>query len=90
MAEIGGWLDRVTDGNRCYLAVEERVVVASVLRAFPDEFTAHLDAVGCPRPRQVVFPKVVDLGGGQAVYDDRYRLKQPDWTYADMPSPGPG
>ncbi len=90
VAEIGGWLDRVTDGNRCYLAVEERVVVASVLRAFPDEFSAHLDAVGCPRPRQVVFPKVVDLGGGQALYDDRYHLKQPDWTYADMPSPGPG
>jgi NADH-quinone oxidoreductase subunit F len=90
VAEIGGWLDRVTDGNRCFLAVEERVMVASVLRAFPEEFTAHLEGTGCPLPRPVVFPKVVDLGGGRAVYDERYHLKQPDWTYADMPAPASG
>jgi NADH-quinone oxidoreductase subunit F len=90
VAEIGGWLDRVTDGNRCYLAVEERVLVASMLRAFPEEFTAHLEGNGCPFPRPVVFPKLVDLGGGRAVYDDGYHLKQPDWTYADMPSPTSG
>ena len=27
IAAIGGWLDHVTDGNRCYLAVEEQVMV---------------------------------------------------------------
>ena len=90
VAEIGGWLDKVTDGARCYLATEERVLVASMLRAFPDEFAAHLEAGRCPRARRVVFPKVVDLGGGRAVYDERYHLKQPDWTYADMPPPQPG
>ena len=90
VAEIGGWLDKVTDGARCFLATEERVLVASMLRAFPDEFAAHVEGNGCPRPRRVVFPKLVDLGNGQAVYDERYHLKQPDWIYVDMPSPAPG
>ena len=43
IAVIGGWLERVTDGNRCYLAVEEQRVVSSVLRAFPEEFAEHLE-----------------------------------------------
>ena len=90
VAEIGGWLDKVTDAARCFLATEERVLVASMLRAFPSEFAAHLEGGGCPLARPVVFPKVVDLGGGRASYDDRYHLKQPDWTYADMPSPASG
>ena len=36
------WLAWVTDGNRCYLAVQERLVVGSVLAAFADELAAHL------------------------------------------------
>jgi NADH:ubiquinone oxidoreductase subunit F (NADH-binding) len=82
IAEIGGWLEKVTDGNRCYLAVQERVLIASILRSFPEEFVAHLEAHGCPRPRDLPFPRIVDLTGGHAVYDDSYYLKQPDWTYA--------
>src|SRR4029078_1439432 len=29
LANIDAWLGRVTDGNRCFLAVEERLVVSS-------------------------------------------------------------
>ena len=50
LADIGGWLERVTDGNRCYLAVEERLVVSSILRAFPEEFVDHIEHHRCPRP----------------------------------------
>jgi NADH:ubiquinone oxidoreductase subunit F (NADH-binding) len=82
VAEIGAWLEQVTDGNRCYLAVEEQVVVASILRAFADEVVSHLEQGRCPRPRALPFPKVVDLAGGRAVYDERQGRKQPDWTYA--------
>jgi NADH-quinone oxidoreductase subunit F len=82
VAQIGAWLEKVTDGNRCYLAVEEQVVVASILRAFPDEVVAHLEQGRCPRPRELPFPKVVDLTEGRAVYDERQGRKQPDWTYA--------
>ena len=79
---IAGWLGHVIDGNRCYLAVEEQVMVASVLRAFPEELTEHIELGRCPRPRSLPMPKLVDLAGGQAVYDDSYWRKQPDWTYA--------
>jgi NADH:ubiquinone oxidoreductase subunit F (NADH-binding) len=81
--EIGSWLRKVTDGNRCYLAVEEQVVVASILRAFPDEIDAHLEGRGCPRPRRFVLPKLVDVRDGSAVNDTRQARKRPDWTYDD-------
>ena len=72
----------MTDGNRCYLAVEEQAIVQSILRAFPDEIVEHMEVDHCPRPRPLVLPKLVDLEDGRAVYDERQWLKQPDWTYA--------
>jgi NADH-quinone oxidoreductase subunit F len=80
---IGGWLERVTDGNRCYLAVEEQRMVSSVLRAFPEEFAEHLEAHRCPRPVRRPIPKLLDLAGGRATYDESFWRKRPDWTYAD-------
>ena len=79
------WLDRVTDGNRCYLAVEERETVASVLRAFPEEFADHIASGRCPRPKPIPLPKVVDIRDGVAVYDESHYRKQPDWTYVAPP-----
>jgi NADH-quinone oxidoreductase subunit F len=78
---IGSWVDRVTDGARCYLATQERLVVSSVLRSFPDEVAEHLERGACPRPRPIPLPKLVDLGPGGAVYDESHYRKRPDWTY---------
>jgi NADH:ubiquinone oxidoreductase subunit F (NADH-binding) len=75
------WIERVTDGNRCYLAVEERAIVASILQAFPEEFEEHIALGHCPRPRPIPLPLIADLGGGRVVYDDKHYRKQPDWTY---------
>lgn len=80
---IGGWLERVTDGNRCYLAVEEQLVVSSVLRAFPEEFAEHLELNRCPRPGRRPIPKLLDLVDGRATYDESYWRKRPDWTYRE-------
>jgi NADH-quinone oxidoreductase subunit F len=80
---IGYWLAKVTDGNRCFLAVEERQLVASILRDFPDEFAEHIERGQCPRPRPLQLGKIADLGGGRVVYDERQYLKQPDWSYLD-------
>jgi NADH-quinone oxidoreductase subunit F len=76
------WIARVTDGNRCYLAIQERLVVASILRTFRTEIEEHLTTGACPRPRGFVLPKLRDLSGGVAVYDEQQAAKQPDWTYA--------
>lgn len=83
-ADVGaivGWLGRVTDGSRCFLASEERLLVGSVLEAFPDELAEHIDLGRCPRPGPRPLPKLLDLGGGVATYDERYWRKRPDWTY---------
>lgn len=78
---MGAWLRRVTDGARCYLPSEERNVVSSILRAFPEEFAAHVEQAACPRPRRVPLPKLVDLRDGHATYDESFWRKRPDWTY---------
>jgi NADH-quinone oxidoreductase subunit F len=80
--ELAAWLEKVTDGNRCFLAVEERTFVLSVLQAFPDELVEHLERGRCPRPKPIVLPKLVDIVDGVAVYDERIDRKLPDWTYA--------
>ena len=82
VAVIGARLGNVTDGNRCYLPVEEQHVVRSMLRAFPEEFAAHLDG-HCPTPTRtdLIAPKIVDLADGAVTYDERHRRKLPDWTY---------
>ncbi|TML64572.1 MAG: hypothetical protein E6G17_02490, partial [Actinobacteria bacterium] len=81
---VGARLRTVTDGNRCYLPVEEQLVVGSLLRTFAEEFAAHLEGASCPSPRDLVAPKVVDIrADGQVVYDERQRAKQPDWSYAE-------
>ena len=80
---VGYWLERVTDGNRCFLAQEEQLVVSSVLRAFPDEFAEHIELGQCPRPRELPMPAIVDLRDGVAAYDERFWAKRPDWTFND-------
>jgi NADH-quinone oxidoreductase subunit F len=73
-------LQAVTDGNRCYLPVQEQNVVSSILQAFPDEVAAALDGQPLPARGELV-PKLVDLDGGRATYDERQARKRPDWTY---------
>ena len=76
-------LQVVADGNRCYLPVQERELISSFLRAFPEDVVAHLDG-HCPSDRaELPVPKIVDLADGVVTYDARQMLKRPDWTYAD-------
>jgi NADH-quinone oxidoreductase subunit F len=82
---IGARLRSVTDQVRCYLATEEQVLISSILEHFPEEFARHLEGRCSVAPRPIVVPKIVDLAAGTVTYDDRYDLKQPDWTY--LPDP---
>src|SRR2546422_835374 len=74
----------VTDGQRCALPTGESLLIQSAVQLFGQEFADHAGR-GCPRPRDIPVPKLVDFDEktGSFVYDERYRLKQPDWTYAD-------
>jgi NADH:ubiquinone oxidoreductase subunit F (NADH-binding) len=79
---IGRRLQTVTDQVRCYLATEEQLLVASMLRAFSEEFTEHLEGrCRVAQRRPILVPVVVDIVDGQVVYDEKQARKQPDWTY---------
>jgi NADH-quinone oxidoreductase subunit F len=80
---IGARLRTVTDGNRCALPVEERDVIASFLRDFPEEFADHLEGQRCLGRHDLGLPKIEDIVDGVAIYDDRQQYKQPDWTYVE-------
>lgn len=69
-----------TDGNRCYLPVEERRVVASLLQAFPEDVADALSGA-VTSWRGLVVPKIDDFVDGAVIYDERQPLKQPDWTF---------
>jgi NADH-quinone oxidoreductase subunit F len=79
---IHHWLPDVADANRCFLPVEEQQMLGSILRAFPQDFDAHLSGP-CPSHRQIVVPKLVDLDNAGATYDEHQMHKRPDWTYDD-------
>jgi NADH-quinone oxidoreductase subunit F len=74
----------VTDAQRCALPTGETLLVQSAIQTFGKEFAHHLGRA-CPRPREIPVPKMTDFDEttGTFTYDRRYRLKQPDWTYAE-------
>jgi len=57
----------VADGNRCYLAVEEQVVVASILRRFPEDVVAHEEG-RCTLRHDLALPLLDELTGDRFVY----------------------
>jgi NADH-quinone oxidoreductase subunit F len=79
----------VTDAQRCALPTGESLIAQSAVQVFAPEFAEHFGRK-CPRPRELPVPKIVDFDedAGDFVYDERYRLKRPDWTYADEAAEG--
>ena len=62
-------------------------MVGSILRAFPEEFAAHLEGNCVTRatwspPRSSTSPTAV-------TYDENHRRKRPDWTYRSSRDPRP-
>jgi NADH:ubiquinone oxidoreductase subunit F (NADH-binding) len=74
----------VTDAQRCALPTGETLIAQSAVQVFGPEFVEHFGR-DCPRPRDIPVPKIVDFDeeAGNFVVDERYRRKQPDWTYDD-------
>ena len=76
-------LRTVTDAARCYLPVQARNVVASVIEHFGDDVTERLS--GVPGDPGVPLPKLLDLTVDGVLIDADHHRKRPDWTYAETP-----
>ena len=74
----------VTDQNRCYLPVGSQLLVGSTVEAFVDEFVATAEADD-PSSADLPTPLIehIDEDTGEVTYQERYHLKQLDWSYAD-------
>src|SRR5206468_6971680 len=55
---IGERLQTVSDGNRCAIPLEERALIASFLRSFPEEFADHLEGRPCTGRHDLPVPKI--------------------------------
>lgn len=75
-------LSTVADGARCFLASQQQAMVGSLLEAFPDEFEAHADRTAAATEPHLV-AELLDIDGYEAVLDQRFLTKQPDWTHGD-------
>ena len=78
--EVRVRLGTVADGARCFLATQQQIAVGSLLDRFPDELTAHAEKrVAGVAPTLVA--ELRDISEAVAVWDERHRDKQPDWSY---------
>ncbi len=73
-------LATVADRARCFLAMQQQVVITSIVEHFGDEFASHL-ARDAKAVEPELITELIDIMGGEAVLDQRHWLKQPDWTY---------
>ncbi|MDQ1368523.1 MAG: NADH-quinone oxidoreductase subunit [Acidimicrobiaceae bacterium] len=75
-------IDTVGERARCSLATQHQTVVGSILASFGADVEGHLSgSAGAVEPRLVA--ELEDIEGDEAVWDERHRQKQPDWTYTD-------
>jgi NADH-quinone oxidoreductase subunit F len=85
LVDLTDRLDTITTGARCALATQHQVVIGSILRRFPEEFSVRSALAGdAIEPYQVAeLDSIVD---GYATLDEAFRTKQPDWTHDEIDS----
>ena len=78
-------IDTVGDRARCSLATQHQTVVGSILSSFGPEIASHVGAGGGRGRAAPVAPVLIaeleNIAGDEAVWDERHRAKQPDWSY---------
>jgi len=80
LTKIKSLASTVGERARCSLATQHQVMIESFLATFGVEFDAHVGGVTPPVVPYLI-AELVDIEAGDAIFDERHRLKQPDWTY---------
>ncbi|MEO5842754.1 MAG: NADH-ubiquinone oxidoreductase-F iron-sulfur binding region domain-containing protein [Acidimicrobiales bacterium] len=90
VAEIGSRLETVTNEARCNLALQQQVVVGSLIARCGDLSRKvevppiPTEVVDAARARFLV--PLLDIVEGTAVFDEREAQRQPDWTFEAVDS----
>ncbi|HEX5034909.1 MAG TPA: NADH-ubiquinone oxidoreductase-F iron-sulfur binding region domain-containing protein [bacterium] len=76
--ELLAGAETAPQGNRCYLPVQGSQLIPSLVGRFGAEIRK-------PAKAEWTLPKIVDYDekSHRFTYDERQKLKQPDWTYAE-------
>ena len=82
MAALRRRVGTVADGARCFLASQQQAVVGSVLGTFAAEVEAHVAGTAAP-VQPYLIAELEQIEGFEAVWDERHRDKQPDWSYGE-------
>jgi NADH:ubiquinone oxidoreductase subunit F (NADH-binding) len=80
LADVRDRLKTVADGARCSLASQQQIVIGSILARFENELADHLEGRVDPVEPMLIAP-LVAIHDGEVTIDERFRTKQPDWTY---------
>ena len=80
IAAIAERVATVGDRARCYLALQHQAVIGSVVERFRPALEAHVKGAADP-VEPVLVAELVNIEGNRVVVDERFREKQPDWTY---------
>ena len=81
--DINERLQNVAFGARCNLATQHQVVVESIMRLFPDQFTGHLHGTAPAAPPYPI-AALVQILRNHAIVDQHEALKQPDWSFDEV------
>lgn len=68
MIEAWSITERMPGKGRCFLINAESIIVRSILKHFPEEFSNHVGR-SCPTPRKLPIPKILDFNGKDFVFD---------------------
>lgn len=75
-------IETVGDRARCSLATQHQTVVGSIIAKFGPELAAHV-AGRAEAVAPLLIAELEDISGDEAVWDERHREKQPDWSYSE-------
>jgi NADH:ubiquinone oxidoreductase subunit F (NADH-binding) len=80
LQEIADRVATVGDRARCYLALQHQAVLSSVIERFAEPLRAHVSGAA-EGVEPVLIAEMVDIQRTRTIVDERFRDKQPDWTY---------
>ncbi len=85
LATVRAKLDTITAGSICSLATQHQVVVGSLLDAFADEISVHVEP-GASAVELRPISALIDLDDSGEQLDTTFADKQLDWTYDESDS----